>query len=137
MLRPRSGLDGRGWAVRDGGVRFSRGVAVARGFATGRARGWVLAAWGALGVLGGVPVRAQPIVIEAPDGFVLIRCVDMFGSANCEFLTASTEDYLHCAAFDAEARPLAVTVAAASANMGSAIFVDLDARLVARVMCRP
>lgn len=81
-----------------------------------------------------VATAAQPIVVEAPDGFMHIRCTNSFGTAACEFLAASPEGFLRCVAFDAEGQPLAV--APASARMGQVQFADLDAAQIDRVICQ-
>lgn len=88
----------------------------------------------ALALTAGLPAAAQPIVIEAAEGFVLVRCLDMFGTAACEFLVAPGADVLNCVAFDAEGQPLAV--APAFAATGQVMFAELSAGRIDRVICR-
>ena len=81
------------------------------------------------------PAAAQPIVIDAEEGFLHVRCIDMFGSASCEFLTAGRDGMLNCVAFDRSDRPLAVSPAFTSS--GNVLFGELDASRIDRVICRP
>lgn len=75
---------------------------------------------------------ADSICIEAKDGFKWLRCVDMFGSANCEFLT-NGDDILRCVAFDASDEPIAAVNAFAASS--SAMFQDVKASDIKNVIC--
>lgn len=92
-------------------------------------RGLVLAV-----MLAAPMASAQPITIEAADGFRLVRCIDLFGSAACEFLSASQATFLTCVALDEAGEPLAV--ASAMTRSGSVNFPALAVDTVAEVVCR-
>jgi len=72
------------------------------------------------------------ITITAADGFRFIRCVDMFGTASCEFIASGT-DPMRCVALDAQGEPIAT--APAFPSMSAASFVDVDAATIATMIC--
>ena len=81
------------------------------------------------------PALAQDsVTVTAEDGLHFIRCIDMLGTASCEFIAANTDGFLTCIALDADGKPLASTLALA--QTGNASFPDLDHRRVARLICR-
>lgn len=94
----------------------------------------IRSALAALLVLAPVLAVAEPLVFEADDGARFIRCTDLFGTASCEVLLDAGAPYYECVALDASGDPLA----AATAMVGIPVtFNQLDAALVAEVVCRP
>lgn len=75
---------------------------------------------------------AEQICIDAVDGFRLIRCVDTFGFASCEFL-ANGQGILRCVAFDATGEPIAAGTA--FAENSSVDFQDVEAGTIDTVIC--
>lgn len=92
------------------------------------------AAVAAAALAGAAHAEAQGITITAADGFMFIRCVDMFGSASCEYLVDDRTGVLNCVAFDADSRPIASQMSLA--NTGQVDFIDLDFTRVRDVICR-
>ena len=78
------------------------------------------------------PAAAETSTFEA-DGEVVVRGVDMFGSASFEFI--GEPGAMHrCIALDASSEPIAVADAVADA--GQIPFRDLPVSSVDRVECR-
>ncbi|MBJ6372982.1 hypothetical protein [Sedimentitalea arenosa] len=75
---------------------------------------------------------SQVIEFQADGDVVIVRTVEMFGSAKTEFI-GQPGQYYQCVAFDQDDKPLGVTTA--TTELG-AIFQDLPAADVAKVVCR-
>lgn len=62
----------------------------------------------------------------------LIRCIDRYGSADCEILTPGANDMVSCVAYDASNNPVAKSAAFGAAGL---ILDDIDASTIDHVDC--
>lgn len=77
-------------------------------------------------------VSAGTLSIEVDDSALFIRCVDMFGSAQCDMVFEDNAKYYDCIAITAEGKPIATGIG----NGGNVTFPALDAAAVTDVKCR-
>lgn len=77
-------------------------------------------------------VSAGTLSIEVDDSALFIRCVDMFGSAQCDMVFEDSSKYYNCIAINAEGKPIATGIG----NGGSVTFPALETAVVADVKCR-
>ena len=78
------------------------------------------------------PAIAGTLSIEVDDSALFIRCVDMFGSAQCDMVLEDGNKYYDCIAINAEGKPIATGIG----NGGNVTFPALDAAVVTDVKCR-
>lgn len=64
----------------------------------------------------------------------MIRCTDMFGTANCEVTSPSPMGLVSCTAFDAAG---AVIARASGFGASGVLFPDLSASAIASLDCEP
>lgn len=82
----------------------------------------------------GASAESRSITVVAEDGFHFIRCIDMYGDAQCEYLVDDHTVDLSCVAFDANGAPVATSVS--MAFLGNVVFFDVDASIIGSVICR-
>lgn len=79
-----------------------------------------------------VPASAVAFSIEFDDSALFIRCIDMYGSAQCDMVFEDSSKYYNCIAINAEGKPIATGIG----NGGSVTFPALETAVVADVKCR-
>lgn len=77
---------------------------------------------------------AETLTIDVDDGVRLIRCLDLFGDAQCDLITNTDSAFKSCVALDANDTPIATT--SVVSGITSAIFPQMDPTSIARILCQ-